>query len=143
MRAFRYLALLIIIAACMSTPSWAEDNAQKSEDALKTALISGFAGLLSGLIASIITPAVQWRIEKGRYKLGYDRDIIRIARENLQPSFKSAEFLKTHTFYQLEPDFSPQIISRLRSSSGSAAEEEEIRLALFAEVARIERKWFR
>lgn len=143
MRYSRYFATVFFIALCMTARGATDDKSAQTADEAKVAVISGFAGLLSGLVAAVVAPMVQWRFERNRNKHIYNQDVIRHARDHLHPGFRSATFLKTHSFFQLQPDLSPQIIFRLQNSSGAEAEEESIRLDLFAEIARIERVWFR
>jgi hypothetical protein len=60
------------------------------------------AGLISGVIGSLIEPWVQWAIEKRRNRQNYRRDLIRGAREQLDNCQDIREFANTAAYSSIK-----------------------------------------
>jgi len=79
-------------------------------------LISAIAGLISGTIASLIAPWVNWQIEKVRTRNQYRKEKIKKWRMEIERSSSFAEFLQTSTYTELKHRFSKEELKRFSSS---------------------------
>ncbi len=74
------------------------------DDKILTAVIGAIAGLISGSIASIIAPWVNWRIEQRKQKLAYRRELISKWRAmifHIVSIYESDEETNAETFFDL------------------------------------------
>jgi hypothetical protein len=64
-------------------------------------VIPAISGLVSGAIASLVAPWVNWRIEQKREKLAYKKEMIRRWREFLDRDFDETEFSGTAVYSEI------------------------------------------
>ena len=108
-------------------------------------LISAIAGLISGTIASLIAPWVNWQIEKVRTRSKYRKEKIKRWRKEIDESPSFAEFLQTSTYTELKHRFSKEELkqfSHIWLDRNSKVDTEKSKLARFhEEVNKIEKEW--
>ncbi|PZQ33260.1 MAG: hypothetical protein DI562_01995 [Stenotrophomonas acidaminiphila] len=119
-------------------------------DAVMSAVIGGVAGLLSGAVASIIAPWVQWGIEKRRMKHQSRAALIKRWREVLvHPHFSREHMLRDPDYATLETLLSEEGLKQMRRPftshivirGGTGNPGEADHGMLMREIARIEREW--
>ena len=111
-------------------------------------IIAAAAGLIAGLVGSLIAPWVQWAVETRRSKLTYRREQVEQWREVIEKhDHENSDFTDTAAYSAIRPDLDKKVIHDLESGrvhystrrgSGSGSWK---KYALLDEVARIERKW--
>lgn len=69
------------------------------------------AGLLSGVIGSLVAPWVQWGIEARRERLKARRELLSNARTALANPPPVAEFRKLPLYFQLKPHLSEKTVN--------------------------------
>ena len=69
-------------------------------------VIPAISGLLSGTIASLVAPWINWRIEQHREKLAYRRAMIRRWRDFLATDFEQLEFGGSAIYSEMRPHLS-------------------------------------
>lgn len=67
------------------------------------AVISAAAGLIAGVIGSLIAPWVNWGIEKRRARMNGRRDLVRSAREMIADEDDMLRFIRSDIYHQLKP----------------------------------------
>ena len=113
-------------------------------DYLFQVVIPAIAGLVSGGIASLVAPWVNWRIEQKREKLAYKRALIRRWREFLATDFDQLAFTGTAVYSEIRP--------HLSSSTRESIEGNKITVRLgrggnlihslvLDDIARLEKEW--
>lgn len=126
-----------------------ETGAPHMSDIVLTALIGGIAGLLSGTVASIIAPWVNWGIEKKRNQLEYKAALIQRWRIIIASPFDRNRMLADPDYGALEPLLTEEVRNQLRRSSsahivvqgGSGDPNQADQTLLQREIARIEKEW--
>lgn len=109
-----------------------------------TIVVSATAGLVSGVIGSLIAPWVSWRIERVRLKTEYQRKRIADWRAAIEKAQSFDEFKYTSTFAEIrqhmsKPDLDSLFTAWITSGSGNT---EKMKLAkLLEEVNKVEKKW--
>jgi hypothetical protein len=116
-------------------------------EVLVAASSGAIAGLITGVIGSLIAPWVQWAIEKRRSRLGYRQERIRIWRENIN-SYRGnfTQFTTTATHSEIRPHLTEDVRKRLEKPRTAIVPNEKRgkaaqRYILLDEVARIEKEW--
>ena len=107
-------------------------------------VIPAITGLLSGAIASLIAPWINWRIEQKREKLAYRRATIRRWRDFLANEFDQLGFSGTAIYSEMR--------SHLSKATRDSIEADKITVRLgrggnvihslvLDEIARLEKEW--
>ena len=76
-------------------------------------IIPAAAGLISGVIGSLVAPWVQWGIEARRERLKARRELLSNARTLLADPPPVAEFRKLPLYFQVRPLLSPKTVKAI------------------------------
>ena len=110
-------------------------------------IVSAIARLISGTIASLIAPWVNWRIEKVRTKNQNRKEKIQQWRMEIEKSASFAEFLQTSTYAELKHRFTKEELAKFSHSHiwidrNPEVNTEKSKIARFhEEVNKIEKEW--
>lgn len=84
-------------------------------DPVLTVFISAFAGLISGVVGSLIAPWVHWGVEKRRGRLASRRETIAAWRLALAPeSFDWPSFRESSAYAMLRPHLSEHLEKQMQ-----------------------------
>ncbi len=114
---------------------------------MTTVLVSAVTGLISGAIASLIAPWVQWAIEKRRNLINYRRELIKTWRNELEDyNYVGGEVRASSTYAAIRPHLQQQVRERLENRErftfdSRGGDTFVIKNILLDEVARIEKEW--
>jgi hypothetical protein len=108
-------------------------------------IASAIAGFISRVISSLITPWVNWQIEKARTKTENRKEKIKQWRMEIGRSSSFTEFIQTSTYAELKHRFSKDELKRFSYmwiDRNSKVDIEKSKLARFHEkVNEIEKEW--
>ncbi len=68
-----------------------------------SAIIGGVTGLITGTIASLFAPWINWGIEKRKLRLAAQRELIKAARLTLESTPDRKEFRESTIYSQIRP----------------------------------------
>lgn len=112
-------------------------------------LVSAVTGLISGVIASLVAPWVQWAIEKRRNRMSYRRELIASWRHELDtmPLMMFRKPSSTALYGMMKPHLRPQARADLEAEvvvetaeQGNDVSYRRARI-LRDEITRLENKW--
>ena len=113
-----------------------------------SAIIGGFAGLITGVIGSLIAPWIHWGIEKKRNKQTWRAELVKQWREILMKDGFSRSDLLNHPLYgPLRELLSDKIKKDLERPTTHIAVDinsptnNHDRNVILREIARIEKEW--
>ncbi len=107
-------------------------------------VIPAISGLVSGAIASLVAPWVQWRIERKREKLAYKKEMIRRWREFLDRDFDETEFSGTAVYSEIRPHLSSETLQSIESDRITirlGRGGDVIRSLVLDDITRLEKEW--
>ena len=107
-------------------------------------VIPAISGLVSGAIASLVAPWVQWRIERKREKLAYKKEMIRRWREFLDRDFDETEFSGTAVYSEIRPHLSSETLQSIESDRITVRlgrGGDVIRSLVLDDITRLEKEW--
>lgn len=117
-------------------------------EVLIAASSGAIAGLISGVIGSLIAPWVQWAIEKRRSRLSYRQERIGVWRRSIREFdyFGTKKFTATGAYSEMRPHLQGDVRESLETPrtsivSNEARGEVAERSLLLDEVTRIEKEW--
>jgi hypothetical protein len=117
-------------------------------DILLQALPGAMGGLVTGIIASLIAPWVQWAVEKRRSKLNYRQELIRKWRKEIEDLALGGKvmFGGTVTYSEIRPHLRKEVRDSLEQPRtfrvpNEARGDNADKAILLDEVARIEKEW--
>lgn len=116
------------------------------DDLLKV-VIPAFAGLVAGMIGSLIAPWVNWGIEKRKLKLAARREFVASVRDAVKTIDDKDEFREHATYSQLRPFLSERTRVFLESdtltfqSGGRGGGVNNYKPKVFDDLHSLERKW--
>jgi hypothetical protein len=119
-----------------------------SFDPIFNLLIPAPAGLISGVIASLIAPWIQWGIEKRRARRNRKIELIADIRGWLYPgSFERKSYRKSPRYSAIRPFLSVGLRTAIDSDEehiqldGKHVADQTLRTKLLEEVSELEKKW--
>ena len=87
-----------------------EGGKGKAMNTLWSIIVPAIAGLLAGVVGSLVAPWVNWTIEKRREKMKYRREFIQRCREKIESAdFDRFAFFATHEYLTLKQFLSPDM----------------------------------
>lgn len=114
-------------------------------------LISAITGLISGTLASLVAPWVNWGVERRRGRLNTRQSLLADARSTLIfHEYDNEAFRDTAEYSRLKPYLSQKIISLIESHDnsnlavvmkGRHAGANNLKNLILDEISNLERKW--
>ncbi len=118
---------------------------------LTQTLISAIAGLISGTLASLVAPWVNWGVERRRGRLNTRQSLLADARSTLIfYEYDNEAFRDTAEYSRLKPYLSKKVISLIESHDnsnlavvmkGRHAGANNFKNLILDEISNLERKW--
>ncbi len=115
-------------------------------------VISAGAGLLAGIVGSLVAPWVHWGIERRRAQMNGRRELITSARETMTNQDDMLSFIQSDAYHQLKPFLSNETNMFLADGPSHiminqhGGDHGVVRIVTYQEMVRkdlseLERKW--
>jgi hypothetical protein len=109
-------------------------------------VIPAISGLVSGTIASLVAPWINWRIEQKREKLAYKKEMIRRWRQFLdrKRDFDESELLDSAVYSEMRPHLSSRTVQSIESDTIDVQVGRGgyvIRSLILDDISRLEEEW--
>jgi hypothetical protein len=109
-------------------------------------VIPAISGLVSGTIASLVAPWINWRIEQKREKLAYKKEMIRRWRQFLDRDrdFGESELLDSAVYSEMRPHLSSRTVQSIEGGTIDVQVGRGgyvIRSLILDDISRLEEEW--
>jgi hypothetical protein len=108
------------------------------------AFAGAVAGLISGALASLVAPWIQWGVEKRRLQRNERRELLERARGIVTSVNDPQSFRNTPEYARLRPHLLDEVRNKIEGRPivpGTGEGRGTVRNLLLDDFARIERKW--